>query len=219
VGRVTYAAAAYWRIPHSGHLSIGTPQMLNPAGAPVVGLEATLSHTPTGVDGYRRSMRFSERLRKGLQRTPAADGPLPEQSASGAALPIAGYDSLDAKQVTAHFRQLSQVELAEIEDYERSHRNRAAVLDKLRYMRSPEPLEGYDSLEAEQVVRLLEDADAAKVRAIRDYEGKFRGRRAVMGAAAEALPKATANLAEQQVRDEKAQRTRSGIQDRRDLTS
>jgi hypothetical protein len=164
-------------------------------------------------------MRISERLRGGLRPRPATESAVPGESASTEGLPIAGYDALNEKQVIAHFRQLSQVELAEIEDYERSHRSRPAVLDKLRYMRSPEPVAGYDALEPEQVVRLLEDADAAKVRAIRDYEGKFRGRRVVMAAAAQALPKATANVAEQKVRDEKAERTRTGIQDRRDLTS
>ncbi|MBA3260902.1 MAG: hypothetical protein H0T69_00195 [Thermoleophilaceae bacterium] len=164
-------------------------------------------------------MRISERLRSGLRPRPVDDTTAPEDPAAAQSLPIAGYDGLQEKEVTAHFRQLSQVELAEVEDYERSHRNRPVVLDKLRYMRSPEPVTGYDTLEAEEVARLLENADAAKVRAIRDYEGKFRGRRVVMGAAAQALPKAAANLDEQDRRDEKAQRTRTGIQDRRDLTS
>ena len=68
-------------------------------------------------------------------------------------------------------------------------------------------------------MRRLEAADAAPIRAIRDYEGKFRRRRQVMGAAAQALPNAAANPDEQDRRDEKAQRTRTGIQDRRELTS
>lgn len=132
------------------------------------------------------------------------------------ALPIAGYDDLHEKQVIAHFRELSQVELGEIEAYERAHRNRRPVLDKLRYMRSPEPLPGYDALEPTEVVKLLADADAARVRAIRDYEGKFRSRRVVMSMAAQALPKAAANLDEESRRDEKALRTRTGIQERAD---
>jgi hypothetical protein len=164
-------------------------------------------------------MRISERLRNGLRPRPAA-GPTPSEGpASAEALPIAGYDGRQEKQVIAQFRELSQVELAEIEDYERSHRNRRVVLDKLRYMRSPEPVAGYDALEPEQVVRLLEDADTAKVRAIRDYEGKFRGRRVVMAATARALPKAAVNLGEQDRRDEKALRTRTGIQERSDRTA
>jgi hypothetical protein len=164
-------------------------------------------------------MRISERLRSGLRPRPVADTTPSAGPAGAEALPIAGYDGLQEKQVITQFRQLSQVELAEIEDYERSHRKRRAVLDKLRYMRSPEPAAGYDALEPEQVVRLLEGADAAEVRAIRDYEGKFRGRRLVMAATAQALPKAAANLDEQHRRDEKALRTRTGIQERSDRTA
>ena len=134
------------------------------------------------------------------------------------ALPIAGYDSLNEKSVIAHFHELSQVQLAAIEGYERSNLSRAVVLDKLRYMRSPEPVAGYDELEPNEIVRLLEKADSATIRAIRDYEGKFRRRRQVLGAAAQALPNAAANVGEQRRRDEKAQRTRTGIQDRRELT-
>jgi hypothetical protein len=163
-------------------------------------------------------MRLSELLRIGA-KAPAADTPPAGDPTDSTALPITDYDGLHEKSVIARFHELSQVELAEIEGYERSHLSRPVVLDKLRYMRSPEPVEGYDVLEPKEIVLLLEQADSATIRAIRDYEGKFRGRRQVMGAAAQALPNAVANLGEQSRRDEKAQRTRTGIQDRRDLTS
>jgi hypothetical protein len=162
-------------------------------------------------------MRISELLRIGA-RGPAANAPPAADPDAAKRLPISGYDDLDEKYVIAQFRTLSQVELAEIEGYERAHLNRRVVLYKLRYMRSPEPVAGYDALEPEQIVRLLEEADSAKIRAIRDYEGKFRGRRQVMNAAAQALPNAALNVGEQDRREEKAQRTRTGIQDRRELT-
>jgi len=133
-------------------------------------------------------------------------------------LPIADYDALDEQDVIVQFRKLSQIELAEVEGYERAHLSRRVVLNKLRYMRSPEPVAGYDELEPSEIVRLLEQADSAGIRAIRDYEGKFRGRRQVMNAAAQALPNAVLNVGEQNRREEKAERTRTGIQDRRDLT-
>ena len=161
-------------------------------------------------------MKLTERLGIRPRREAAADTTPLGDAPSAEGLPIAGYDALGEKQVIAHFRELSQVDLADVEDYERSHRNRAPVLDKLRYMRSPEPVEGYDAMPSREVVSLLEGADAARVRAIRDYEGKFRRRHDVMGAAAEALPKAATNLVEQSRRDEKALRTRTGIQERTD---
>jgi hypothetical protein len=133
-------------------------------------------------------------------------------------LPIADYDALDEQDVIVQFRKLSQIELAEVEGYERAHLSRRVVLNKLRYMRTPEPVADYDALEPTEIVRLLEQADSAGIRAIRDYEGKFRGRRQVMNAAAQALPNAVLNVGEQNRREEKAERTRTGIQDRRDLT-
>jgi hypothetical protein len=50
------------------------------------------------------------------------------------------------------------------------------VLAKLRYMRGPEPLPGYDSLGAEEVVAALEDADLATIKKVRAYERKFGNR-------------------------------------------
>jgi hypothetical protein len=161
-------------------------------------------------------MTLTERLRLRSRRGPAADTTSPVSSPGEGALPIAGYDDLHEKQVIAQFRELSQVELAEIEAYERAHRNRRPVLDKLRYMRSPEPLPGYDAMKPTEVVQLIEAADTARIRAIRDYEGKFRRRHQVMSAAAQALPKAAANPDETSRRDEKALRTRTGIQERSD---
>jgi hypothetical protein len=161
-------------------------------------------------------MRFSERVRIAALGRAAETEPSSEAVVGEA--PIAGYDGMDEKVLIAHFRDLTQIELAEVEAYERGHRSRRVVLNKLRYMRSPEPVAGYDALEPNDIVRLLEQGDSASIRAIRDYEGKFRGRRQVLNAAAQALPNAALNGDEQHRRDEKAERTRTGIQDRRDLT-
>ena len=163
-------------------------------------------------------MRFSERVRIAALGRAADTAPSSEPATVEGGPPIAGYDGLDEKALIAHFRDLTQIELAEVEAYERGHRSRRVVLNKLRYMRSPEPVAGYDSLEPNDIVLLLEQGDSASIRAIRDYEGKFRGRRQVLNAAAQALPNAALNVGEQHRRDEKAQRTRTGIQDRRERT-
>ena len=163
-------------------------------------------------------MRFSERVRIAALGRAAETEPSTETATDAGGPPIAGYDGLDEKVLIAHFRDLTQTELAEVEAYERGHRSRRVVLNKLRYMRSPEPVAGYDALEPNDIVLLLETGDSASIRAIRDYEGKFRGRRQVLNAAAQALPNAALNGDEQHRRNEKAERTRTGIQDRRDLT-
>jgi hypothetical protein len=156
-------------------------------------------------------MKLLTRIRSRSQPAATDDVPTgpPHQQ-----LPIARYDQLTTKQIASELSGLSQIELGEIEAYERAHSDRKPVLDKLRYMRSPEPLPGYDALAQRDVVRLLEDADTARVRAIRDYERKFRRRHNVMSAAAKALPRAAVNPDEQDRRGEKALRTQTGIADR-----
>lgn len=100
-------------------------------------------------------------------------------STKQAATPFAGYDKLDPKEITDALSDHSQVELTAVESYERSHENREAVLDKLRYMRSAEPVPGYDALSVEEILRLLEDADVKTIKAIRAYERKFANRREI----------------------------------------
>ena len=88
------------------------------------------------------------------------------------------------------------------------------MLDKLRYMRSNEPLRGYDALSPEQIAEALADADTQTVKAVRDYEHKFGDRPEVMEAAARVLPTATASAGEDQAREEQSARVREGYEGR-----
>ena len=134
-------------------------------------------------------------------------------------LPIAGYDNLDHAQVAARLDRLSQVELGAVEAYERSHENRAEVLDKLRYMRMDEPLPGYDALSREQISEALGGADAQTVKAVRDYERKFRHRPAIMDETARVLPTAKASAAEDRAREAREARVREGFASRKKTAS
>jgi hypothetical protein len=129
-------------------------------------------------------------------------------------VPISGYDQLSDKEVGDRLSQLSQVELAAVETYERAHRNRPAVLHKLHYMHGTEPLPGYDALTTEQITEALADADAETVKAVRDYERKFQRRRSVLAEAARVLPSSPASTREERARDEKAALLREGYANR-----
>ena len=131
--------------------------------------------------------------------------------AGNAGEPIPGYDRMKAAEIVPALRGLTQVQLEAVENYERSHEERAAVLDKLRYMRSPEPVEGYDTFDAGQVAEALKGADGQRVKAIRDYERKFQGRRQVLDEAARVLPDARESAANAQSREEKADRVRASM--------
>ena len=129
-------------------------------------------------------------------------------------VPILGYDQMRDKEVIGRLSQLSQVELAAVETYERAHGNRRAVLDKLRYMRDTEPLPGYDALTTEQIAEALSGADSETVKAVRDYERKFQHRQSVLGEAARVLPGSRPSAREARARDEKAALLREGYADR-----
>ena len=135
-------------------------------------------------------------------------------SSPGDRLPISGYDQLGEKQVSDQLAQLSQVELAAVETYERAHRSRPVVLDKLRYMRSSEPLPGYDALTPEQIAEALAGADGETIRAVRDYERKFQHRQSVLNEAARVLPTSQASAREEGAREDKAALLREGYADR-----
>ena len=94
--------------------------------------------------------------------------------------PVDGYDGLKAEKVVAMLKGYSQVELAAIESYERSHADRQVVLDKLRYLRTDEPLANYDELEPDAIAAALKGADADTLMRVREYERKFKRRDAVL---------------------------------------
>src|ERR1044072_7988372 len=91
-------------------------------------------------------------------------------------LPIPDYDRLSTRKVLNALSDHSQVELEAVETYERSHKSRAAVLDKLRYMRGSEPMQGYDALSVEEIGSALERADLATIKKVRGYERKVANR-------------------------------------------
>jgi hypothetical protein len=159
-------------------------------------------------------VKILEALRKRRSGDSERDTPATAGSAGEDRLPISGYDQLDEKQVSDQLAQLSQVELAAVETYERAHGSRPVVLDKLRYMRGSEPLPGYDTMTSEQIAEALAGADAETIKAVRDYERKFRHRQSVLTEAARVLPTSPASAREERVREDKAALLREGYADR-----
>jgi hypothetical protein len=162
-------------------------------------------------------MKILERLANRSSHGGAGDPGSAEASSQDADQPpISGYDRLDHKQVGARLHELSQVELAVVETYERSHKNRPQVLDRLRYMRTTEPLPAYDTLSPEQIATALAGADAQTVKAVRDYERKFGHRKQVMDDAARVLPTSQASAGEDRAQQKKDARVREGLAGRRE---
>jgi hypothetical protein len=125
---------------------------------------------------FLNSQRF-KRLILGREVDVAGEVDVAEPSQSDdSPLPIPGYDRIKDKDLVAELSEHSQAELAAIETYERSHKKRQAVFDKLRYLRGQEPLQGYDALSVEEILVGLEGADVGTLQRTRVYERKFQRR-------------------------------------------
>lgn len=97
------------------------------------------------------------------------------------------FERLSEHDAVTKLGQLDQADLGAIETFERSHRERPAVLNKLRYLRQPEPLPGYDQLEPDAIAEALAAVDTPTVKLVREYERKMQGRASVLKAVSLAL--------------------------------
>jgi hypothetical protein len=133
---------------------------------------------------YFRELR--ERLPHLHHHGPQGGTTHPERAANGNdELPVPGYDMLGERDLVHDLHHHSQAELAEIEEYERTHENRPAVIHKLHYLRGPEPWRDYDEMGSDEIVARLENADDNTIKRVRDYEHKFRNRPAIVDRAIE----------------------------------
>ena len=93
--------------------------------------------------------------------------------------PFPGYDRTDELELIDGLHLHTQTELEAVEAYERSHRSRTRVLNKVHYLRQSEPIEGYDDFTIEEIAAALDAADLQTIKNIRAYERKFHNRPAV----------------------------------------
>lgn len=164
--------------------------------------EAVVVGTFAGERGYRpgatdalRTLRLPQ-LQEGLLRLreEAADA---LRSARRGAMRleartiIPGYDSLSVEEIRDRLPRLTQAEQATVEAYERTTRNRAAVLEALRDQRGKEPWPGYDEMSVGDIRSRLGEADPDAVRGVLEYEREHRNRSSILNAP-EAMAKVNA---------------------------
>ena len=126
-------------------------------------------------------MSLREHLPHRHHDEPAA--PPPAAAAGSGDEPFPGYDRMSVHDLNQEFHHHTQAQLDECEEYERSHQNRKAVLNKLRYMHTRQPWQGYDEMAPEEIVARLENADDPTLKRVRDYEHKFENRPEIVMAA------------------------------------
>jgi ferritin-like metal-binding protein YciE len=97
-------------------------------------------------------------------------------------LAIADYDSLTVEEINGRLNNLSQIDLAKIDSYERRHQNRTTILSRVSTLRGSEPLAGYDELTVSEVETALAEADSELVERTRTYERAHKDRAGVLKA-------------------------------------
>jgi ferritin-like metal-binding protein YciE len=136
-----------------------------------------------------RAKRTARQARKvpGVAR---AEGELKGAVASEGDLAIARYDKLTADEIMGRLGELSQIDLAKIDAYERRNQNRTTVLGRIDTLRGNEPWAGYDELTAAEVQAALSEADDERAQQVRAYERAHKNRAGVLQAAERELANA-----------------------------
>jgi hypothetical protein len=119
-----------------------------------------------------------------------AEGTVKGAVAGEGDLPIARYDALNADEVTARLPELTQVELATVEAYERKGQDRTTILNRIGTLRGDEPWTGYDELTVDEIRSALSGADDRRVQATRTYERAHKNRAGVLELAERELARA-----------------------------
>ena len=111
-----------------------------------------------------------------------AEGQVKGAVASESDLAIAGYDKLTAEEIVSKLSELSQIDLAKVDSYERKHQNRTTVTERITTLRGDEPWPGYDELTVSELQTALGKADDDRIKAVRAYERAHKARAGVLKA-------------------------------------
>jgi ferritin-like metal-binding protein YciE len=129
-----------------------------------------------------RTKRTARQARK-VPGVAQAEGQIKGAVASEGDLAIARYDQLTADEIVARLGDLSQIDLAKIDSYERKNQNRTTILSRITSLRGNEPWAGYDELTAAEVTAVLSEGDDERAREVRAYERAHKNRAGVLKAA------------------------------------
>jgi ferritin-like metal-binding protein YciE len=127
----------------------------------------------------KRTARSARKL-PGVAR---AEGQVKGAVASERDLAISGYDKLNATEIISKLADLSQVDLAKVEAYERRTHKRGTILAKISTLQASEPWPGYDELNADEIRAALSEDGEDRAGAVRAYERSHKNRSSVLEAA------------------------------------
>ena len=133
----------------------------------------------------RKAATSAKRTTRQARKVPGvarAEGEVKGAVATEADLPIARYGKLNADEIAAKLPELSQIDLAKVDAFERKNENRATVLNRISTLRGNEPWPGYDEQNADVIVTALGAADEQGAKDVRSYERTHKDRASVIQA-------------------------------------
>ena len=135
----------------------------------------------TARQGAGQAKRSARQARKvpGVAR---AEGTVKGAVASESDLAIANYDSLSADEIQDKLTELSQIDLAKLNAYERKNQNRSTITSRIDSLQADEPWPGYDELGVDEIRAVLSEGDDTRAKAARSYERKHKNRAGVIQA-------------------------------------
>ncbi len=156
----------------------------------VVGRAPAYDVTKTGAaeatkETARKASAATKRTARQARKVPGvaqAEGQVKGAAASESDLAIARYDSLTAEEISGRLSDLSQIDLAKVDSYERRHQNRSTVLGRIATLRGDEPWAGYDELTVAEVQAVLSEGDDDRAKQVRTYERDHKNRAGVLQA-------------------------------------
>ena len=115
----------------------------------------------TARQGAGQAKRTARQARKvpGVAR---AEGTVKGAVASESDLAIANYDSLSADEIQDKLSELSQIDLAKVNAYERKNQNRSTITSRIDSLQADEPWPGYDELGVDEVRAVLSEGDETR---------------------------------------------------------
>jgi ferritin-like metal-binding protein YciE len=145
------------------------------------------------VEKARATGTQAKRTARQARKVPGvalAEGAVKGAVASEQDLAIARYDQLTAEEITGKLPELSQIDLAKVDVYERKNQNRTTILDRTGALRGNEPWAGYDELTAAEIQAVLSEADDHRAQQVRTYERSHKNRTGVLKTAERELANA-----------------------------
>ncbi len=144
-------------------------------------------------DTAREAASGAKRKARKARKVPGvaqAEGQIKGALASEGDLAITGYGKLTAAEIVEKLPQLSQVDLAKIDSYERKNDNRTTILSRISGLRGEEPWPGYDELSVEEIRAVLDEGGEDRAKGVRSYERSHKNRAGVIDATERELARA-----------------------------